>query len=739
MNLSFDNPEAFWLLLLLPVFVVLKVLADARARRAVTRLASPRLLDGLLVSEGRGRNWVVFSLELAAMTLFVSALARPQYGTVSEELKSSGRSLIVAIDASKSMLADDVKPNRLERAQFAAQDLVKQLHKDRIGLMQFAGTANMLAPFTEDTDAVQEIIESIDTDGVALGGSNLSNAIEYGIDVFHKAELSGQQAMVIFSDGEELQGQAIEAARKAKEAKIAIICVAVGTEAGAIIPSPDVPGDYFRDKNNKPVLTKLHKEVLERIADITGGLYLRLDGQGVNDSRIDLILRKLHRSDMKSKTIETKVDRYRWPLSAGLLSLLAAFLTGILRRHRVAIPQGAVAATTAVGMLFLAFAFPVSGQEIPPPSNVNKDKKPEAAKTEAEEKPAEDPPKEGDPWQFYREGDWKNSVFNFRRTVGKLHTDREIDRYQMGCGVAAFKAALDDPKKFDGGMIETAIESFGQALVSSDPAVREAAHYNLANSIYERTRAAEAARDAAFNTTKKKKEKKKYRLTLKYLDGVIRQLENSMEHYQETLTLNSQNKDAQKNLDKVTALVKELRNIREEKAKNGQGESEGKSQGKSQGKGQGKGKGKGQGQGQGNGQGKGQGAGSGDEEDDDGGGDEDEDDGDGDNGDKPGDGSGDEDGDKGKGGKGEGEEEGKGKGDESNKEFDGKLKADGDAGNHDGDKGDKEKGGKAGGPESGSGEVARQNTIQKLKNLSQELPPRERTKSVPETRPAKDW
>ena len=105
----------------------------------------------------------------------------------------------------------------------------------------------------------------------------------------------------------------------------------------------------------------------------------------------------------------------------------------------------------------------------------------------------------------------------------------------------------------------------------------------------------------------------------------------------------------------------------------------------------------------------------------------------------PGTGKGDEDGDKGKGGKGEGEEEGKGKGDESNKEFDGKLKADGDAGNHDGDKGDKEKGGKGGGPESGSGEVARQNTIQKLKNLSQELPPRERTKSVPETRPAKDW
>jgi Ca-activated chloride channel family protein len=640
-------------------------------------------------------------------------------------MKSSGRSLIVAIDASKSMLADDVKPSRLERAQLAAQDLVKKLRKDRIGLMQFAGTANMLASFTEDTDAVQEIIDSIDTDGVALGGSNLANAIEYAIDVFHNADLSGQQAMVIFSDGEELQGAALAAARKAREAKIAIICVAVGTAAGAIIPNPNIPGEYFRDKNQKPVLTKLHKEVLEKIADITGGLYLKLDGQGINDSRIDVILQKLHRSDMKSKTVETSVDRYRWPLAAGLLSLVAAFLTGIVRRHRAAVPQAALAGAVTVLLFFIAGPVSVFGQDKPPPAPG--DQKANAA---AQDNPEEEPPKQGDPWKFYREGDWKNAVFNFKSLVPKARTEKELDRVLMGSGVAGFKAAMNDPKKFDTGMIEHAIDAFGQALASPDPAVRETAHYNLANSIYERVKAAEAERDAAFNKTKKKKEKKKYRLTLKYLDGVIRQLENSIEHYQETLALNGDNKDAKSNLDAVVALVKTLRDIRKEKAESGEGDGE-EGEGTSKGKGQGKGKQKGQGKGKG--QGQGQGSGSGEDE---GEGGEDGDD-EGDGGDKDGKGKGgDDEGDEGEGGKGKGDEEGKGDGDKSNREFDGKLKADGDTGNHDSDNGGK---GTGDGSESGSGEVARQKAIQKLKNLSQELPPRERTRSVPETRPDKDW
>lgn len=707
MSLSFSNPAAFWLLLLVPVLVVLKVIADARARRAVTRLASPRLLRSLLTSHGRRRAWVVFSLELLALVFFAAALARPQYGTVSEESQGSGRSLIIAVDTSRSMLARDVLPNRLERAKLAAEDLVKKLRKDRIGLMPFAGTAFMYAPITPDTDAVLESIQSIDADIMPRGGSNIARAIDLAVATFKKSDLSGQQAMVLFSDGEELEGEAIAAARRARDAKLSIICVAVGTPAGELVPDPISPDGYYRD-HGKPVLTRLHKEVLVKIADITGGLYLPLDGKGISDSRIDVILQKLQRSAMKSKTIETAVDRYRWPLAAGLISLVAAFLTGIVRRHRATVSDSALTAATVAAMILIASPSPMQAQEgTPPPAeDLNRPAAEATAKpARNNERPPADPPKEGDPWIFYKEGDWKNSVFNFDRAVAKAKDDADIDRLQMGRGVAAFKG-----KEYD-----IAIDAFGAALASDDLAVREKAHYNLGNTIYEHARAFEAER------AKSKKSKK---LTLKYLDSVIRQLENSLEHYQETLILNKDHAEAKKNHELVAELVKKLRDIRKEQA-----QQEGKGKGKGQGKSKSKGKGKGKGQGQGEGEGEGP---DGEE---DGAGDKEEGDKEG-NGDKEGEGKGDKEGE-GKDGEGDKKgEDGKG-GDESNEEFDGKLGTGGGTGGEPEEKEGENK--DSDGDETGTGTFSRSQAIQKLKSLSEELGARRRTGSVKERRPAKDW
>jgi hypothetical protein len=305
-------------------------------------------------------------------------------------------------------------------------------------------------------------------------------------------------------------------------------------------------------------------------------------------------------------------------------------------------------------------------------------------------------------------------------------------------------------------MIEKSIGAFGVALASNDPAVRETAHYNLANAIFERAKAAETERITAYNKAKSSKERKLYALTFQYLDKVARQLENCLEHYQESLTLNSDNKDAKANMDKASALLKVVRNIRLDKEKRrdakrsgkgglkgNQGQSKGKGQGESESPGKSKGKGKGQGDSAGPG-------GDGDDDEDaDGDGDEDgdgdgnaDDDGDkdggkGENGEK---GEGDKDGKDGKGGKDgkDGDKEGDGAGDKSNKEFDGKLKAkgDGDGGTPGGER---KKAGKNGGGGGGGAEKSREDTINDLKHLSQELPVRGRTDKVPEKRRAKDW
>jgi len=758
MSLTFANPHAFWLLLLVPVLIVLKVLGDARARRATSRLAAGRLLDSLVVSAGRGRGWVVLAFELLAFVLFTGALAKPQYGVVKTESPGTGKSLIIAIDMSRSMKADDVLPSRLERAQLAAEDLVKRLRGYRIGLMPFAGTAFMYAPLTPDTDAVLDAIQELDTDLMPRGGSNLARAINLARKTFAGADLSGQQAMVLFSDGEELEGETLAEAKLAREDQIAVVCVGVGTTAGELIPDANAPGGYYRDRDGKPVRTKLEKASLTAIAETTGGLYVSLDGRGVNDARIDRILSQLQRSEMKTKVTETAVDRYRWPLTAGILSLTAAFLTGIVRRHRAALPAAAPALAALLALLCSApqDARAQQEEELLPPAQVEKEAPAEkagaAGKAGEAAKPEPPPqPKEGDPWQFYDEGEYRDAVSNFTAAISRTSMDdsAEMDRLHMARGVAAFKAATAENRPFDGGMMEQAIESFGAALASTNDAVRERAHYNLANAIYERTKAAERQRAENYEQAKAKKKTKtmkKFEVTIPYLDRTIRLLENSVEHYQETLVINESHGGAQANHESVTELIKKLRDIRLQKIQaqgpgkkksqgQGQGEGEGECEGECEGNGQGKGKGKGSGEGEGNGQSSGGGEEEGEKK---GGGKEDEtnkefegkagadgETGTGDEGGEGEDGKGEEEGE----GKGEGEGENAGEGEgEGEGEEEGEGEGEGDQ--------DSEKGG--GGEGGNASEI--DTTLERLRALSQELKVRRRTdRSVNEARPRKDW
>ena len=278
--MSFAYPIVLLALLLLPLLAGLKVWGDLRSRKAAARVASPRLMPELLVSRGRRQGWLVLLLELGALACFIVALARPQYGFLEEETGAGGRSLIVAIDTSRSMLTDDLKPNRLTRTQLAAADLVKRLRGDRIGLMPFAGTAFMYAPITPDIDALMESIDSLDTEIIPRGGSNLARPIELALETFAKAEATGQQVLILFSDGENLEGTTLAAAQKAKEQKLTIITIGVGTPNGGLIPDAESPGGYYRDRENKPVVSRLQRDVLISIANTTGGLYLPLDENG---------------------------------------------------------------------------------------------------------------------------------------------------------------------------------------------------------------------------------------------------------------------------------------------------------------------------------------------------------------------------------------------------------------------------------------------------------------------------
>ena len=400
-----------------------------RSRGAAGRVAAPRLLPGLLIARGRSRGWIVLLLEIAALAGFIIALARPQYGYLEEKTGEGGRSLIVAIDTSRSMLTDDLKPNRLVRTQLAATDLIKRLRGDRIGLMPFSGSAFMYAPITPDIDALLESVDSLDTEIIPRGGSNLAKPIDLALETFAKADATGQQVLILFSDGENLEGTTLDAAKRAKEKKMTIITIGVGTQAGALIPDPGAQGGYYRDSAGKPVVSRLQRDVLMAIANTTGGLYLPLDENGVNDRRIDVILQKLERTDMKGKTTRKALDRFRWPLGAGLLCLLGAWLAGMVKRHAgpprsPALPPPLPPAALALLLALLHFS--------------------RSAAMAAGAAPAKEPRiiPEGNPWTFYQAGDYEAALHNFQHKLNPDESAQHPDRRGSGAGIRARRSGF---------------------------------------------------------------------------------------------------------------------------------------------------------------------------------------------------------------------------------------------------------------------------------------------------------
>ncbi|MBP7948686.1 MAG: VWA domain-containing protein [Verrucomicrobiales bacterium] len=351
MNLTFAQPQFFWLLALLPALVVLKLHGDARGRHLLARAVSARLMPALVTRGKAWRGWTALGCELAAAALFIAALARPQLGSVEEEVTTSGRSLIFAVDTSRSMLATDMTPDRLTRTKLTIFDLIRKLQGDRIGLIAFAGRAFLQAPITQDHDALLETLDQFDSEIIPRGGSNLAEAIDLAVETFTGKRRDGSatgetvsttasattsQALLVFSDGEELEGEAVAAARRAAEANITIIAVGVGTTAGGIIPNPENGGkDYVRDEDNRIVKTTLQQKVLEEVAQATRGLYVPLT-EVLDDQQLGLVLSKLESSANKTRTLKKAVERYQWPLLAGMLFLLCSVGVRVVRRDATA-------------------------------------------------------------------------------------------------------------------------------------------------------------------------------------------------------------------------------------------------------------------------------------------------------------------------------------------------------------------------------------------------------------------
>jgi len=302
-------------------------------KQSLLRFAEAGLLAHIANSADPRQQWAKAVLATAGLLLLVVALAGPQWGFQWQPVKRKAVDILVAVDVSNSMLAEDVSPNRLERAKLAVRDLVERLQGERIGLIAFAGSSFIQCPLTVDYDAFQLTLEDLFVGTIPRGSTGLEQMVDYSIGGFSESEPS-KRILIIFSDGEEHFGKAALAADKAAEAGLTIHTVGMGTEEGELIPIPDAQGNrtFLKDETGRTVKTRLRENILKQIAASTGGSYIR----STTDPRWLEIVYGQEGDSAQAESLEGPMrkrpeKRFQWPLAFALMLLAAE---GFLERFR---------------------------------------------------------------------------------------------------------------------------------------------------------------------------------------------------------------------------------------------------------------------------------------------------------------------------------------------------------------------------------------------------------------------
>src|SRR2546427_4686579 len=507
--MTFGAPEWLWGLLLIPLLVALFVSAERRGFRRLQEFVSARLLPQLAGTVNRPRRMIRFALQLLGLSLAIISLAQPRWGYTFEDVKRKGLDLLIAVDTSRSMLSNDVQPNRLDRVKLAVQDLMNELQGDRIGLIAFAGRAFLQAPLTIDYDAVIEAVNDLDTKTIPEGGTNISSAITLATQSFGKSAM-GNRALIIFTDGEELSGDAVKTAKAAADAGVRIFTVGVGTPQGSLIPVTSDSGEtsFVKDSAGQVHKSKLDEKRLREVAEATGGFYLHLENGPRSMQQIENEgLAKMQAAEMDVRLSRRPIERYEWPLGGALVALALSILVRERKRvrQRAYVPAPSRSAATNIGggpakaagaavallLLLCSSAFATA--------------------------PGID---------AYQQGKFEDAYKEFQETLKSHPQSRAEDKLEFDSGTAAYK--LKDYNK--------ALESFSQALLSPNTGLQSKGHYNLGNTLYQRGEAQKGD------------------------DKKLSDWTNALDHYQQTLKLDPQNKEAKDNYDYVKRKIEELKN-----------------------------------------------------------------------------------------------------------------------------------------------------------------------------------
>ena len=295
----------FWILLALPLMIFF-IWAVRNKTAKLRKFAQPELLAEIVQDVSIFRQWIKNIFLILVFVFSVLALARPQWGFEWQEVKRRGIDILIALDTSKSMLTADVKPNRLERTRLAVKDLVKKLKGDRIWLIAFAGDAFMVCPLTSDYSGFLLNLEDVNVGTIPRGGTNISAALKEAMKGYDNTPAK-YKAVIIVTDGENLEGDPLAFAREAKAKEVKVFTVGIGTPEGELVQIDNGGGqkEFLKDESGNFVKSRLNEDLLQKIALATGGAYVRASGAQFG---LDLIYdREL--SKIEKREIENKVEK----------------------------------------------------------------------------------------------------------------------------------------------------------------------------------------------------------------------------------------------------------------------------------------------------------------------------------------------------------------------------------------------------------------------------------------------
>lgn len=320
---QFANPHILWLLLIIPVMVVVLIAISQLRKRNLAKFGNIHILQELMPEISQWRVKTKSALFLTAVAVVIIAAARPQFGSKLKEQKSQGIEMMLVVDISNSMLAEDFAPNRLDRTRYAIDKLFSTLEQDRVGLVVFAGEAKVQLPITTDYRMARSFVKRISPSLVSVQGTEIGQALDLASLSFSQNRDAGR-VMILITDGETHDSSALDAARRAAEQGIKIFAIGIGTPEGAPVK---VDGEFIKDEDDQMVVSRLNEELLQQITAATDGGYIRTTNAAFGLEEIVAEIEKLEKGELTTLRFEEYNEQFQWILAiAAVLLLLESLL-----------------------------------------------------------------------------------------------------------------------------------------------------------------------------------------------------------------------------------------------------------------------------------------------------------------------------------------------------------------------------------------------------------------------------